>query len=93
MQVLTRHCLGGEELGEAIAAPRAHVRVAKGMPTRVEFEPDPDLEAALTHLHMPGNAHAPQAMFFGGVGGAARSATGVLYAAGDPRREAATGVA
>ena len=92
MQVLTRHCLGGEELGEAIAAPRAHVRVAKGMPTRVEFEPDPDLEAALTHLHMPGNAHAPQAMFFGGVGGAARSATGVLYAAGDPRREAATGV-
>lgn len=93
MQVLARHCLTGMPLGEAIAAPRAHVRVARGEPVRVEHEPDPGIDAALAELGLPGNQHAPQAMFFGGVGGAARSATGVLSAAGDPRREAATGVA
>ena len=93
LQVLIRHCVLGMPLGEAIAAPRAHVRVVKGEETRVEYEPDEELRRAIVRLGLPGNEHAPQAMFFGGVGGAARSATGVLYAAGDPRREAATGVA
>ena len=93
MQVLTRHCLLGMPLGEAIAAPRVHVRVVRGEPTRVEFERDPAIAAAIADSGLPGNEHEPQAMFFGGVGGAARSATGGLYAAGDPRREAATGVA
>jgi gamma-glutamyltranspeptidase/glutathione hydrolase len=93
MQVLSRHCLLGMPLGEAIAAPRVHVRVVKGEPTRVEHEPDPAIAAAIADLHLTGNEHARHAMFFGGVGGASRSATGVLSAAGDPRREAATGVA
>ncbi len=93
MQVLSRHCLLGMPLGEAIAAPRAHVRVVRGEPTRVEHEPDDGIAAALGELGLEGREHAPQAMFFGGVGGASRSASGVLSAAGDPRREAATGVA
>lgn len=93
MQVLARHCLIGMPLGEAIAAPRAHVRVVRGEPTRVEFERDDDIRAAIAACGLPANEHEPHAMFFGGVGGAARSATGVLFAAGDPRREAATGVA
>ena len=93
MQVLSRHCLLGMPLGEAISAPRVHVRVVKGEATRVEHEPDAAVVAALADLGLPGSEHAQHAMFFGGVGGASRSATGVLGAAGDPRREAATGVA
>ncbi len=93
MQVLARHCLLGMPLGEAINAPRAHVRVVHGQSARVEHEPDPDIAAAVAELGLAGVEHAKHAMFFGGVGGASRSATGVLYAAGDPRREAATGVA
>ena len=93
MQVLSHHCLGGMPLDEAISAPRLHVRVVKGEPTRVEYEPDVEIAAAVAAAGLPGNEHPRHAMFFGGVGGAARSATGVLSAAGDPRREAATGVA
>ena len=93
MQVLTRYCLMGMPLGEAIAAPRVHVRVVRGEQTRVEYERDPAIAAAIAAAGLPGKEHEPQAMFFGGVGGAARSASGVLFAAGDPRREAATGVA
>ena len=93
MQVLTRHCLLGMPLGEAIAAPRVHVRVVKGEPLRVEYERDRAIAEVIARQGLRGNEHEPQAMFFGGVGGAARSATGVLFAAGDPRREAATGVA
>lgn len=93
MQVLARHCLTGLPLGEAIAVPRVHVRVVSDEPTRIEYERDPLVAEAVAASGLPGHEHEPQAMFFGGVGGAARSATGVLYAAGDPRREAATGVA
>lgn len=93
MQVLARHCILGVDLGEAIARSRAHVRVVKGEETRVDFERDAEIAAAVEELGLPGLEHDPHAMYFGGVGAAARSASGVLTAAGDPRREAATGVA
>lgn len=93
MQVLARHCLLDVDMGEAISRPRAHVRVVRGEPTRVDYERDAEIAAAVTALGMPGLEHEPHSMYFGGVGAASRSASGVLSAAGDPRREAATGVA
>lgn len=93
MQVLARHCLLGVEIGEAIERTRAHVRVVRGEATRVDYERDPALAAAIAELGLPGMEHENHAMYFGGVGAALRSSTGVLSAAGDPRREAATGVA
>lgn len=93
MQVLARHFLLGVDVGEAIGRPRAHVRVARGEETRVDYERDDDIAAAVKALGMPGLEHEPHSMYFGGVGAASRSASGVLSAAGDPRREAATGVA
>lgn len=93
MQVLARHCLMDIDIGEAIGRSRAHVRVVRGEPTRVEYEKDPEIAAAVEELGMPGQEHDNHAMYFGGVGAAVRSASGVLSAAGDPRREAATGVA
>ena len=93
MQVLARHCLMGVDLGEAIGRSRAHVRVARGETTRVDYERDPEIAAAVAELGLPGQEHDTHAMYFGGVGAATRSASGVLSAAGDPRREAATGVA
>src|SRR5690606_12906110 len=93
MQVLARHCLLDVDMGEAISRPRAHVRVVRGEPTRVDYERDAGIAAAVTALGMPGLEHEPHSMYFGGVGAASRSASGVLSAAGDPRREAATGVA
>jgi gamma-glutamyltranspeptidase / glutathione hydrolase len=93
MQVLARHCILGIDLGEAIGRSRAHVRVVRGESTRVDFERDPEIAAAVESLGLPGLEHEPHAMYFGGVGAATLSASGVLSAAGDPRREAATGVA
>ena len=93
MQVLARHCLLGIDLGEAIGRARAHVRVVRGEETRVDYERDPEIAEAVAELGLPGLEHDTHAMYFGGVGAAALSASGVLSAAGDPRREAATGVA
>src|SRR5690606_13232690 len=93
MQVLARHCVMGVDLGESIGRPRAHVRVVRGEATRVDYERDPQIKAAVEALAMPMREHDNHAMYFGGVGAAALSASGVLSAAGDPRREAATGVA
>jgi gamma-glutamyltranspeptidase / glutathione hydrolase len=93
MQVLARHCILGIDLGESIARPRAHVRVVRGEATRVDFEVDGDIAAAVAELGLPGREHEPHAMYFGGVGAATLTPSGVLAAAGDPRREAATGVA
>ena len=85
--------------GQLAAGMRARVGGAVGKVESVAAAIDPgsrsisgsaSLPAA---AGLPGKEHEPQAMFFGGVGGAARSASGVLFAAGDPRREAATGVA
>ncbi|MDO5502971.1 MAG: gamma-glutamyltransferase [Actinomycetia bacterium] len=93
MQVLARHCVMGVDIGESIGRSRAHVRVVRGEATRVDFEQDAEIAAAVDALGMPGREHDPHSMYFGGVGAATRSASGVLSAAGDPRREAATGVA
>ena len=49
MQVLTRHCLLGMPLGEAIAAPRVHVRVVKGEPLRVEYDREYYMKAGLRY--------------------------------------------
>lgn len=93
MQVLARHLLLGIDVGEAIGRPRAHVRVIRGEATRVDYERDDSIAAAVQALGMPGLEHEQHSMYFGGVGAASLSASGVLSAAGDPRREAATGVA
>lgn len=93
MQVLARHCLMGIDIGEAIGRPRVHVRVVRGETTRVNYERDAEIAAAIASLEMPRMEHDNHAMYFGGVGAASLSASGVLSAAGDPRREAATGVA
>lgn len=93
MQVLARHFLLGIDVGEAIGRPRAHVRVLRGEATRVDYERDAAIAAAVQALGIPGLEHEPHSMYFGGVGAASLSASGVLSAAGDPRREAATGVA
>ena len=93
MQVLARHCIMGIDIGEAIGRSRAHVRVVRGEATRVDYEKDPEIAAAVEALGLPGLEHDNHAMYFGGVGAAVRSASGVLSASGDPRREAATGVA
>ena len=90
MQVLAP-CLTGLPLGEAIAVPR--VRASRhGRADPDQFERDPAVAEAVANWGLPGHEHEPQAMFFGGVGGAARNATSAVCR-GRPRREAATGVA
>jgi gamma-glutamyltranspeptidase/glutathione hydrolase len=90
MQVLGRHCQGGEGLQEAIDAPRLHVHHLPDGSVRVEYEADPGLAAQVEASGLPGVEHDRHAMFFGGVGAAVTSSDGALAAAADPRREAAT---
>ncbi len=93
MQVLAAHCLGDVPLADAINAPRGHIAV--DFDTRAvtaESEPDDELEAAAQRLGVPYVRHDPVAMYFGGVGAAARDADGELRAAADPRRASATAV-
>lgn len=91
MQVLWRYCLLGVPLQQAIDAPRLHVRVA-GEGVRVEHEDGGEIWAAAAAAGLEAVSHGPHAMFFGGVGAARLTADGMLGAAGDGRREAATGV-
>jgi gamma-glutamyltranspeptidase/glutathione hydrolase len=92
MQVLGRFCLQGDELQEAIDAPRVHVRILDDGSPRVDHEDDEALAVAIAELALPSYSHGPRSMFFGGVGAVVHSADGHLEAAGDPRREAATRV-
>lgn len=93
MQVLSQVCLGDADLDAAIQAPRLHVRFgASGEPV-VEHEASADLAAAVARAGLDGLDHGDLSMYFGGVGAAYRSSEGELRAAGDPRREAAVGVA
>jgi len=48
--------------------------------------------AAVGRSRLPSHEYPEPHMYFGGVGAAAVSPTGELVAAGDARREAATGV-
>ncbi len=93
MQVLGRDCILGMPLAEAILAPRAHVsHLADGTPV-VDTEPSEGIAAAVTELGLTAREHGSLDMFFGGVGAAYRTASGQVGADGDPRREAAVGVA
>jgi gamma-glutamyltranspeptidase/glutathione hydrolase len=92
MQVLGRHALLGMEVGAAIDAPRAHVRILDGDSVRVDHEDDEAIVAAAAELGLPTYSHGPLSMFFGGVGAAWVGGDGSLAAAGDPRRAAATRV-
>ena len=93
MQVLAQLCLSGADLDTAIQAPRMHVRFeASGEPV-VEHEASADLAAAVDRAGLTGLDHGDLSMYFGGVGAAYRGGDGDLRAAGDPRREAAVGVA
>jgi gamma-glutamyltranspeptidase/glutathione hydrolase len=92
MQVLARYCLMGAGLQESIDRPRLHVRVLDGGAHRLEHEDDPEMRAAAAESGLEAVQHPMHSMFFGGVGAAHRAADGLLSAAADPRREAATGI-
>jgi len=95
MLVLGQGCLHDRDLPSAIAAPRIHLRLVGDGPTArfvVEHEADDDIRAAVARAGLPSHEYADPHMYFGGVGAAAVSPSGDLQAAGDARREAATGV-
>jgi gamma-glutamyltranspeptidase/glutathione hydrolase len=92
MQVLTRYCLMGIDLQEAIDRPRLHIKVVEGDGCRLEYEQDDELAAAAAASPLEKIVHPSCSMYFGGVAAALRQADGSLYAAADPRREAATAV-
>jgi gamma-glutamyltranspeptidase/glutathione hydrolase len=91
MLVLGQGCLHDRDLRSAIAAPRVHLRLVDGGFV-VEHERDEGLSAAVARSGLPGHEYPEPHMYFGGVGAAAVSPTEELVAAGDQRREAATGV-
>jgi gamma-glutamyltranspeptidase/glutathione hydrolase len=95
MLVLGQGCLHDRDLTSAIAAPRIHLRlVGEGTSAGfvVEHEADPEIREAVARSGLPSHEYAEPHMYFGGVGAAAVSPSGDLQAAGDARREAATGV-
>jgi gamma-glutamyltranspeptidase/glutathione hydrolase len=91
MLVLGQGCLHGRDLQEAIDAPRLHVR-GRDDGFVVEHERDEALAAAVERSGLPGHEYPEPHMYFGGVGTALMTPEGDLLAAGDARREAATGV-
>ncbi|GAB95673.1 gamma-glutamyltranspeptidase/glutathione hydrolase [Kineosphaera limosa] len=91
-QVLGGVCLDGHPLQQAIDAPRVHVAIEDDGSPRLHYEASQVLAEAVAATGLPSVEHPPLAMFFGGVGVAARHDDGRLDAAGDPRREAATAV-
>ncbi len=98
MLVLGQGCLHDRDLRAAIEAPRLHLRlVTDGTDGTdgfvVEHEADEEIRAAVARAGLPSHEYAEPHMYFGGVGAAAISPSGDLQAAGDARREAATGVA
>lgn len=90
MQVLSRFALRGQDLQEAIDAPRLHVEPGESL--RAHFEPDEALAAAVARAGAEPVRHESADMYFGGVGAALRDANGDLRAAADPRRAAATAI-
>ena len=91
MLVLGQGCLHGRDLRHAIAAPRLHLRL-RGDGFVVEHERDEAIAAAVARSGLPGHEYPEPHMYFGGVGAALETPDGHLVAAGDARREAATGV-
>jgi len=86
-QTLLGHLNGGLPLAQAVAAPRAHVRILGGdlLDHEVDWPVPPGV--GLPTRQMP--AHS---MYFGGVGVASWAPARGLDAAGDPRRVGATAV-
>ena len=91
MLVLGQGCLHDRDLRSAIASPRIHLRLVDDEFV-VEHESDEAIRAAVTRSGLASHEYAEPHMYFGGVGAAAVSPSGDLQAAGDARREAATGV-
>jgi gamma-glutamyltranspeptidase/glutathione hydrolase len=91
MLVLGQGCLHGRDLREAVAAPRLHLRL-RDDGFVVEHERDEAIAAAVARSGLPGHEYPEPHMYFGGVGAALETLDGDLVAAGDTRREAATGV-
>ncbi len=91
-QVLGGVCLDSHPLQRAIDQPRLHIAVDDDGTQRIHYEDSPVLADAAHATGLPAIVHPSMAMFFGGVGAAARHDDGRLDAAGDRRREAATGV-
>jgi len=91
LQTLLHLIADGDDVGEAVVAPRLHVEAGI-----VQAEPGVD-EAVLERLEARGLGVArwqEQNLFFGGVHSVARDrATGELTGAGDPRRGGAVAVA
>lgn len=91
MLVLGQGCLHGRDLRHAIGAPRLHLRL-RDDGFVVEHERDEGIAAAVARSGLPGHEYPEPHMYFGGVGVALADLGGGLVAAGDARREAATGV-
>ncbi|HEX4685208.1 MAG TPA: gamma-glutamyltransferase [Nocardioides sp.] len=91
MLVLGQGCLHGRDLRQAIAAPRLHLRL-RDDGFVAEYERDEGIAAAVARSGLSGHEYPEPHMYFGGVGAALETPDGDLVAAGDVRREAATGV-
>ncbi|MBC9823032.1 gamma-glutamyltransferase [Terrabacter sp. MAHUQ-38] len=91
MLVLGRGLLLGDDLQQAIDAPRLHVRFLPDGSPRVDHEPSDDIAAAAEAGGLDAYGYPGPHMYFGGVGAAQLGPDG-LVAAGDARREAAVGV-
>ncbi len=80
-QVLAGHMHGGRSLEQAIADPRAHVRVG---PHGTEVDIEADL--VVGDMALPIREFPAHSMYFGGVGAAWWEPETGLHAAADPRR-------
>ncbi len=92
-QVLTHLARHGEDLQTAVDQPRMHPRRLEDGTTRIDHEQDAQIAASLDAAGLARHEHPPSSMYFGGVGAALRAPDGVLEAAADARRVAATLVA
>jgi gamma-glutamyltranspeptidase/glutathione hydrolase len=95
MLVLGQACLHDRDLQSAIESPRIHLRLVgddKDSRFVVEHEADAGIREAVARAGLASHEYAEPHMYFGGVGAAILAPDGDLQAAGDARREAATGV-
>ena len=86
-QTLLGHVNGGLALAQAVAVPRAHVRIRGGdlLDHEADWQVPPGLD-------LPTRSMPVHSMYFGGVGAASWTPARGLDAAGDPRRIGATAV-
>ena len=89
-QVMTHLAMHGEDLQTAIDRPRMHPRRLDDGSTRIDHEQDAEIAASLDEAGLVRFEHDRLAMYFGGVGAAARHSDGRLEAGADPRRASAT---